>query len=740
MTVMSRKLQPVTLADRFLKGLIFTASFVMVVGLLVYSRSQDSWDYELKEGDPSPRSVYAPFDFSFVNQKATEEAREKAKSLVPSVYRIDPNVEKEAQKNIKAFLEEFEGKRKEKKKNKTPLSQFSESLSLSEDEIATLKDKEDLPAWQTLLQDVLHESSHTGIINSPDKYTLMARGKNKIILSSDKNEFEVDTEKLITVDDARAKTQIKLNESLGKDDKTLRGIFQKLISAVMRPNIVYDDKATTKRKETAVKETGELRVDIRKGELVVQRGRRLSSENVQALEVVQKRTKSKEIFQKVFSQSIIVLLLYVLLGAYFRYFEPVLGASPRLLILVHGLIVFNLFISKVILYFGWSQYLIPVSLASLLLVPLIKARIGFTVGFVMATLSSLLCNWSLEVFLFGIFGSLMGVFSAVGIRKRIQFVKVGLWVGAAQGMSIFASQLFQGTPIVEAGQMGVYGLANGLLITMPLFILMLPILEQWFNLTTDITLLELSDLNHPLLKKMVIEAPGTYHHSLIVSHLAEEAAKVIGANALLARVGAYFHDIGKMVKAEYFVENQPKKEESKHNQITPHMSYMIILSHVKKGIELARKFKLKDIIINFIPEHQGTGIIYFFYRKALEAKKEDEVINPDDFRYPGPKPQSKETAIVMLADSSEAASRSLSVYSSEGIRELVTRIFLEKLKDGQLDECDLTMKDLGEVRESFIRSLLAVYHTRIPYPKMDDEKNQKQTSNRGLGQLSNLPA
>ncbi|MBI4398238.1 MAG: HDIG domain-containing protein [Candidatus Omnitrophica bacterium] len=718
---MSPKIKHMTWADRLLRSMIYVASFSAVIGLLVYGRSQDTWYQNFKEAEPSPRTVYAPFDFSFVNQRATEEAREKAKAAVLPVYRIDANVEKEALKNARIFFDELQAKKLEKKNKKVSFSGFTESISLSRNELAALK-KENLAVWQSAFQNALAESFHTGIMDIPGKWTLMARGKNKIILVNDKNEFELATEKLVTVEDARSTLHSKLNGTFEKN-KTLRNVAARMTEALILPNILPDEKAMAKRMDAAARDTGEIRVDFKKDETVVERGRRISPETYMALGVIQKRTKSKEIFRKVLSQSLIVLLLYSLLAAYLRFFEPTIGYSPKYLLLIHGLIVFNLLISKLILYFQGNCYLIPVSLASLLLVLLVKARIGFTIGFMMAALASLLAGGSLEVFLFGFFGSIMGVFGSMGICKRIQFLKAGIWVGAAQGMSIFATQLFSGTPYLEAARIGSWGLANGFLITMPLFVLFLPLLEHGFNLTTDISLLELSDLNHPLLKQMVIEAPGTYHHSLIVSHLAEEAAKTIGANALLARVGAYFHDIGKMARSEYFVENQPKKEESKHNQITPHMSYMIILSHVKKGIDFARKHKLKDVIVNFIPEHQGTGVIYFFYRKALESAGEDEFINPDDFRYPGPKPQSKETAIVMLADSSEAASRAMAVYTAEGIRELVSRIFLEKLKDGQLDECDLTLKDLGAVRENFIRSLLAVYHTRIPYPRQEDEKN-----------------
>jgi len=242
-------------------------------------------------------------------------------------------------------------------------------------------------------------------------------------------------------------------------------------------------------------------------------------------------------------------------------------------------------------------------------------------------------------------------------------------------------------------------------------------------MVTNISLLELSDLNHPLLRRMVIEAPGTYHHSLVVSALAEGACERMGANSLLARVGAYFHDIGKMEHSEYFTENQADEQKKKlHELLAPETSHAVITRHVQAGVELAKKYKLKQPIIDFIPEHQGTYPVYYFYNKAAEyAKKNNETVSLDDFRYPGPKPQSRETAAVMLADSVEAASRSLNPVTPETIDKQVSNIINLKFTDGQLDECDLTFRDLRVIHESFVHNLMGVLHTRIQYPKADVE-------------------
>jgi putative nucleotidyltransferase with HDIG domain len=244
--------------------------------------------------------------------------------------------------------------------------------------------------------------------------------------------------------------------------------------------------------------------------------------------------------------------------------------------------------------------------------------------------------------------------------------------------------------------------------------MLLPLVEHVFGLTSDITLLELSDLNRPLLKRLQLEAPGTYHHSMIVGSLAEAAAEATGANSLLARVCAYYHDIGKLSKPEYYAENEPAFARSRHERLTPSMSTLVVKSHITEGLEMARKDRLPRAVQNAIPEHHGTMVMAFFYHKALE---QDPMARREDFCYPGPKPRSKETAILMLADGVEGASRALEEPTPSRIRGLVTRIIQERVQDGQLDECGLTLSELAKIREAFIPVLTAIFHVRAPYPE-----------------------
>ena len=276
----------------------------------------------------------------------------------------------------------------------------------------------------------------------------------------------------------------------------------------------------------------------------------------------------------------------------------------------------------------------------------------------------------------------------------------------------------------------ISGLFSGLLAGV-LALGLIPLFESAFDVTTDSRLLELASGDHPLLKKLSLLAPGTYHHSVILGNLAEAAAEAIGANPLMARVMALYHDIGKMQKPHYFVENQ--HAENRHENLSPTMSTKVIMAHVKDGVELAKKYKLGGPIMDGITQHQGTTLLQYFYNKAVkEAAKRGETVREEDFRYPGPKPQTKEAGILMLADSVEAAPRTLKNPSPAQVKSLVNRILRNKFEDGQLDACELTFREVGKIEEAFTRILiLGVYHNRIEYPELEHRRSDRQQNGSG---------
>jgi cyclic-di-AMP phosphodiesterase PgpH len=308
-------------------------------------------------------------------------------------------------------------------------------------------------------------------------------------------------------------------------------------------------------------------------------------------------------------------------------------------------------------------------------------------------------------------------------RKRSRVIQAAVLAGIFQLISLILLEHFW----IHQPERYLIILINGL-VSGVVVLGVLPFFEYILSMVTNISLLELADFNHPILQRMVLEAPGTYHHSLIVGNLSDTACVAVGANGLLARIGAYYHDIGKLQKPEYFIENQDIKKNA-HDTLSPTMSKLIIMNHIKEGLELAKKYSLSPVLWDFIQQHHGNSLVYYFYRRALEGKVDDQEVAEEGFRYPGPKPNTKETAIVLLADSVEAATRSLRDPASDTIEEVVHKVINNKFIDGQLDECELTLKDIEKISSIFTKILSGIYHSRLNYPQeARDENNYKKST------------
>jgi len=343
-------------------------------------------------------------------------------------------------------------------------------------------------------------------------------------------------------------------------------------------------------------------------------------------------------------------------------------------------------------------------------------HLGFALSFVASVIATMIAGGDLWLMILYFMGSLSGAYAIWGARTRGQFLKAGVvialvYIACLAMKNPSLSEISSRTFLIQKA----LPLAINAFMSSFLVMVTLRIFERLFGVVTNYTLLELADFNQPLLKRMMMEAPGTYQHSLAVSQLAEAAADTIGANGLLCRVGGYYHDIGKLVTPEYFTENQ-KVGPSKHDAIEPTMSRLVILNHVKEGMELGKKYRLNPMILNFIPEHHGTALIHYFYHKSVEGAEVGETVEEQDFRYPGPKPQSRETAIVMLADSVEGAVRAMEEHTPARMEDVVRKVINNKFIDGQLDECPLTLKDIYKISQEFTRLLSAMYHGRVKYP------------------------
>jgi len=345
---------------------------------------------------------------------------------------------------------------------------------------------------------------------------------------------------------------------------------------------------------------------------------------------------------------------------------------------------------------------------------LLGPQLAITVTVLFSMVVGFMAGSSLELAVYALVGGLIASLSLRRVEKLNAFFWAGVYVALANLAVIFAFRLpKQDYDTVQLLTLAGLSLVNGGL-SASLTVAGFYLLGTMFDITTSLQLMELARPTHPLLRQLLLKAPGTYHHSILVSNLAEEAAGRVGADALLARVGAYYHDVGKIVRPYFFVDNQVAGV-NVHDRLDPQTSAQIIISHVNDGLDLAKKYRLPSKVCDFIPQHHGTSLATYFYRQALES--EGGKVNEEDFRYPGPKPQTKETAIVMLADSCEAAMRAERPDSLDGIEELMRKVIDSKMWNGQLDECDLTLRDLDEIRAAFVKILQGVFHPRIKYPE-----------------------
>jgi hypothetical protein len=406
-----------------------------------------------------------------------------------------------------------------------------------------------------------------------------------------------------------------------------------------------------------------------------------------------------------------VPLFLTALIAYLKFFYPDLNKKKYNLLNLTLLFVTILALTFIIIRKGYSVLLIPFAIVPMLATVLFEEMIIsllITLGLAVTVASITGNNFYLAVLFL-----ISGILSTIllwQVRRRNVIIRTGLIIGIVQAITLLFLESFKISNFRAYITLFLNGITSSIIV-----VGILPVFEYLFNTVTNISLLELADFNNPILQRMMMEAPGTYHHSLVVGNLSEAACQALGAHALLARIGAYYHDIGKISKPEYFSENQDITV-SKHDTLSPTMSKMVIMNHVKEGVELAKKQKLNWKLIDFIQQHHGKSLVYYFYRRALENLENEQQILEEGFRYPGPKPNTKETAVVLLADSVEAATRALKEPSPANIENLVHKVINNKFIDGQLDECNLTLKDLEVIAVVFSHILGGIYHSRITYP------------------------
>ncbi|MEN6625921.1 MAG: HDIG domain-containing metalloprotein [Candidatus Sumerlaeia bacterium] len=517
----------------------------------------------------------------------------------------------------------------------------------------------------------------------------------------------------------------------GEDRAGLRQASDELLMSILEPNIVYSDELTRQRyavqREELVLHPKVKRFN--KGDEVAAQGQPITKLQADALKVLEPQ-RYQLMARKLLGLSLMAAVFFAAIAVYLKRFrrELTLDAST---ITLHVLPPVVALVIGQLLLISHNDWLVriwfPSALVGMLSSLLITPQVAFVLVLTTACLFGVAASLDLQFIIMALFGGFTAVLASRDIRSRIDILRVGIKVGLVNMVAMTIMALANPNWLATDGNMSMFMVLlsvflNGLGCALATLILLL-VFEWAFGIVTDLRLLELTGMKHPLIRQLEMKAPGTYQHTLNVAKLAEAAADAIGANTLLVRAGTYFHDVGKMVKPKYFSENQVTLDDKKaHARLSPYMSVLIIKNHVKEGMELARSFGVPQKILDFIPQHHGTGLIRYFYQEAIRRYENSETVDPvreEDFRYPGPKPQSIEAAIVLLADSVEAISASRFIggqVNESELRRTVQLAIGEKFNDGQFDECNLTMSHLYRIREALVAALMARYHFRIAYP------------------------
>ncbi|MDA9716381.1 HDIG domain-containing protein [Candidatus Marinimicrobia bacterium] len=502
-----------------------------------------------------------------------------------------------------------------------------------------------------------------------------------------------------------------------------------LINEFTKPNILFDKDLTESRQKERLDKVSRFQGTVLANELIVDTNNRITESVLLKLKSLQLESERRlgyeraaDKFREYLGAFFVVSILLFLLFSFFYIYRNEYFREPKLLLLIGLLMYLIVFFSWIIVSYQLPTYIIPIAMFSILLTVLLDTTVSLISSTILILLVSLLIGNDLDFAIIQFFISFIAILSVRKLRKRRQIIATMLTLVFCSLFVFFSVMLFKGIDFLDYNYSTVGYLALSSFLCPILAFGLVPLFESFFGITTDLSLIELLDYDQPLLKKLMEDAPGTHTHSVKVGTLAESCANAIGARALLCRVGSYYHDIGKIKKPEYYAENQTG--ENKHDSITPHMSAKILKQHVTDGLALADEYGLPNIIKDFIETHHAKNRMEFFYKKALEN---DSKVDENEFRYPGPKPSSKETGIVMLAEAIEAQANSLKNPTLEKFETMIDKAIRSRLEDGQLDECPLTMEDLQKIKgrrdgkHGLLPVLSGLYHSRPEYPSKDDE-------------------
>jgi len=731
----------------------------------------------IEAGRIAPYDIKSDRDYEIIDDEATAKFKAEALQNVKQTYTFDPYLGNGISERVRAAFDEMRRLLKTYLAQTTDQAKVLKFKDLTETQMIELKNAWDSMVgisindkeWKFLIdndfgdeiQEKLTEVVST-IMSNPivaDKEAMIAEKEKGIAVrvlpttgeegKSDEEDWDVEEmESALTVDQMRedVKRGKFIPEALHIDQYDDRMILQ-MAATMIQPNMVYDAQETEIRKNTILKDIKNVVINIQSGESIIRGGSRYEPWHLKVLDGIRSEKSERSLPLEMLGSFLLNFTIYLVVYLFGRRYVRKFAPTHIDMVFMGSLMLFMLLLLRMLMFmtsaiYGVTAadiprtaltYAIPMAAGAMLVRFIINSETAALFAVVLAAFAGIVIQGNVYFTSYTLMSSFVAAVAISHVDKRSSILQAGIITGLINAVIILSIHLINAASVVEPLSLSnimwyeLSAFING--ISCAVFVLvMAPLSESIFGYTTDIKLLELANLNHPLLRELIIRAPGTYHHSHLVGILAETAAESIDANPLLARVGAYYHDIGKIKKPTYFAENMPEGE-SIHSNLTPHMSSLIVSSHVKEGLELAKMYKLPKVISDMIPQHHGTKKISFFFQKAKEATDPSlQKIEEKDFIYPGPKPQSREAAILMLADGSEASVRALKEKTQPRIQQMVEQIIDKSFTEGQLSECDLTLKDLNEIAKAFTRILASIYHQRVEYPKETLKKNGDEIS------------
>ncbi len=699
---------------KFLHAMIYVVLAIIIYAALFSNVKPETLDIE--PFTPSKETIYAPT--TVVDKEETERKKKEAYDSVEDQYVLDKDISEDQVNLISSIFDAIIEVRKEGANTETS---DNEEATLTPEEKVNRLVKEKLT---DTINEKIPKETFLPLMSASDEDVTLA--KNAVVTAVN----NAMSKEIPIVQLTEAKNQVE--EEL-KSYSLKKDVLQSAITLArfaIAQNYFLDLDATNQKRQQASEEVKE--VQIKQGQIIVDEGELISREVYRKLGLV--GLLDDQISYKPFI-GLSILVLLIIAGIIYFFEKKDYKIKNNSLLLYCFIFTITLLLMKILSLFqkidyNHIGYIVPVAMGAMLVKLLLNERIAFLTSMIFAICGSIIFNegvtgsFNFSVGVYYLFACLVGILFLGDHNLRSKILQAGLFVSVMNCLVLLAIMLIRNGSYtnVEIGTYFIMACVSGLVASV-LTIGFMPFFETGFGILSTMKLIELSNPNHPLLRKILTETPGTYHHSVMVANLSESACEAIGADGLLARVGAYYHDIGKTKRPQYFIENQMNIE-NPHNKLSPQLSKNIIIAHVTDGVDMLKKHKMPKEFIDIAEQHHGTSLLKYFYH---QAKQTNDSIYEEEFRYPGPKPQTKEIAIISIADSVEAAVRSMSNPTPDKIEKLVRSIIADRLQDHQLDECDLTLKELDIIAKSFCESLKGIFHSRIEYPELTKKQKVKQS-------------